>query len=79
MKTKHLTSQSGHAIINGHFETSGNRRALIYKDSDSILSCEFWEDGELVEVRSMEGHNIYYAEDAAFNWVTRILNKTKFG
>jgi len=78
MENKHLTSQSGHAILNGYFESSGTRRALIYKNDQKELLIELWDDGQLVEVRSMESHNIYYAEDAAYNWISRVLNNTKF-
>ncbi len=70
---KHLTSQSGHAIINGQFQANGSRRALIYKDSNQDLHCELWEEGNLVEVRSLKGHNIHYAEDTASNWVSGII------
>lgn len=73
MDNKHLTSQSGHAIISGNFETSGTRRAFIYKDSNLDLMCELWEDGHIVEVRNLKGHNIHYAEDTASNWVSRII------
>ena len=73
MDNKHLTSQSGHAIINGQFQANGSRRALIYKDSNQDLHCELWEEGNLVEVRSLKGHNIHYAEDTASNWVSRII------
>ena len=73
MDNKHLTSQSGHAIINGHFEVNGNRRALIYKDSNQDLQCELWEQGNLVEVRTLKGHSIHFAEDTASNWVSRII------
>lgn len=73
MDNKHLTSQTGHAIINGQFQANGSRRALIYKDSNQDLHCELWEEGNLVEVRSLKGHNIHYAEDTASNWVSRII------
>ena len=73
MDNKHLTSQSGHAIINGHFEANGSRRALIYKDSNQDLLCELWEEGNLVEVKTLKGHSIHFAEDTASNWVSRII------
>ena len=75
MNAKHLTSQSGHAIINGFYEGNGSRRALIYKDDSDNLHVELWEDSKLREVRDLRKHNIYYAEDCAENWVTRVIRK----
>ena len=75
MKEKHLTSQSGHAIINGFYEGNGSRRALIYKDDSDNLNVELWEDSKLREVRNLREHNIHYAEDCAENWVTRVIVK----
>ena len=75
MKEKHLTSQSGHAIINGFYEGGGSRRALIYKDDSDNLNVELWEDHKLREVRNLREHNIHYAEDCAENWVTRVIVK----
>ena len=75
MKDKHLTSQSGHAIINGFYEGGGSRRALIYKDDSDNLNVELWEDSKLREVRNLRKHNIHYAEDCAENWVTRVIRK----
>ncbi len=75
MKDKHLTSQSGHAIINGFYEGHGSRRALIYKDDDGHHHVELWEDSKLLEVRDLRKHNIHYAEDCAENWVTRVIRK----
>ena len=75
MKDKHLTSQSGHVIINGFYEGNGSRRALIYKDDDNAHNVELWEDGKLREVRNLSDHNIHYAEDCAENWVTRVITK----
>ena len=43
MKDKHLTSQSGHAIINGFYEGNGSRRALIYKDDNDAHNVELWK------------------------------------
>ena len=75
MKEKHLTSQTGHAIINGFYEGNGSRRALIYKDDSEQLNVELWEDSKLREVRNLREHNIHYAEDCAENWVTRVIVK----
>ena len=75
MNAKHLTSQSGHAIINGFYEGNGSRRALIYKDDSGHLHVELWEDQKLREVRDLRKHNIHYAEDCAENWVTRVIRK----
>ena len=75
MKDKHLTSQSGHAIINGFYEGGGSRRALIYKDDNDNLNVELWEDSKLREVRNLREHSIHYAEDCAENWVTRVIRK----
>ena len=72
MKDKHLTSQSGYAIINGFYEGSGSRRALIYKDDNDDHHVELWEDGKLREVRDLKDHNIHYAEDCAENFVLGI-------
>ena len=75
MKDKHLTSQSGHAIINGFYEGNGSRRALIYKDDDGNHHVELWEKNKLRETRDLRDHNIHYAEDCAENWVTRVITK----
>ena len=75
MKDKHLTSQSGHAIINGFYEAKGSRRALIYKSDSGNHHVELWEDGKLTEIRDLRKHNIHYAEDCAENWVTRVIGK----
>ena len=75
MKDKHLTSQSGHAIINGFYEGNGSRRALIYKDDSGQHHVELWEDSKLREVRDLSERSIHYAEECAENWVTSVIRK----
>jgi len=75
MKDKHLTSQSGHAIINGFYEGNGSRRALIYKNDHGHHQVEMWEENKLRETRDLRDHSIHYAEDCAENWVTRVITK----
>jgi hypothetical protein len=78
MKSKHLTSKTGHVIINGFFGSACSRKALIYKDTNQDLCCEFWDTEKLLEVREFKGHNIYYVEDAAVNWVSNVNKKNLF-
>ena len=75
MNTDGLTSKSGHAIISGWQEVHGNRKALIYKDSNDHLAVVCWETDKLMEVRHLRNYNIHYAEDTAENWVTRVIRK----
>ena len=75
MENKHLTSQSGHAIINGYFEATGTRRALIYRNNQQELNIELWEQNELVNVENLLNCTIHEAEAQAENWTTRTYHK----
>ena len=78
MKEKHLTSQSGHAIINGFYEGHGSVvEHLSTRTTMMCINVELWEDSKLREVRNLRDHNIHYAEDCAENWVTRVISKRK--
>ena len=75
MQDKHLTSQSGHAILNGYFGASGTRRALIYRNNQQELNIELWEQHKLVNVENLSNCTIHEAEVRAENWTTRTYHK----
>jgi hypothetical protein len=45
-----------------------NRKASIRKDGDKTYVVKI-QDNEVVEECDVSNHSIYYAEDAAENWV----------
>lgn len=58
-----------------------NRRAqvrLVATDNvaaggDSMYVVDLYENGRLIQTRSLPGHNRYYAEDVAENWESGII------
>ena len=49
-----------------------SREAKVYDTQDGFM-VEMYEDGRLVEARSLFGHNQHYAEDCAENWIEGII------
>lgn len=46
-------------------------RVCVTEGSDYVV--EMYEDNNLVESRTISGHNLGYAEDCAENWVTGVI------
>lgn len=50
-----------------------NRRAVIYRDVDDEFGVDCYENGIRTKQISCKGHSQYYAEDAAENWASGII------
>lgn len=60
-------------VCSQHRSFSGDRMAVVVKSGDEF-EVEFYRGEDLVERRSMRGHNQMYAEDAAENWCNDVIH-----
>jgi hypothetical protein len=51
----------------------GDRKASVYKDGDTDFIVHMYEGDELREARQIVGHTMYYAEEAAENWILKVI------
>lgn len=55
-----------------------DRESYIYLNNDDNYVVEFIkrQEGKIIhkELRDLAGHSVYYAEDAAENWVFGVIN-----
>jgi hypothetical protein len=50
----------------------GDRKASVLKNGEGYI-VNMYEGSELREARSIEGHTEDYAEEAAENWVLKVI------
>lgn len=60
-------------ILAQYKSSSSDRVAIVFNRSGEFV-VEFLQGEEVIETRSMKGHNQRYAEDAAENWVNGVIN-----
>lgn len=51
-----------------------DRKAVVLKQGDDYL-VEMYENGNLRKMERIVGHNLWYVEDCAENWILKVIKE----